>query len=288
MKDFYKPRSLSEAIIKLDLAQKEKTTARLLAGGTDLIIALRERKLTADLLIDISDLEELKTIQIQDNELIIGAGVTFADLENNPLILEHLPMLATAAVTVGAPAIRSRATLGGNTANRAAAADSIPVLLAADALIDLESPRGRRTMPVEEFLTSQNNEALQSDEVLTAFRIPLHSGWTNSFEKIGKRKALAIARINLGMMLNLDPVGTIRDARVAVGCVGKVCYRVRNLEGLMRGRMLDEALREEASELIEEIVMTNLKGRKTTPYKKQIARAVLCRALTRIMEDVQQ
>ena len=288
MKDFYKPRSLQEALASLDQAARDHRLARLLAGGTDLIIALRDRKETADLIIDVSDLPELRDLSATADQLHIGAGVSFARIEADPLIKQHIPMLAEVAASVGAPAIRSRATMGGNVANGAAAADSIPVLLAADAMVRIASAGGDRIISVEELLRNSAESGLRNDEILIEFMIPLQSCWTNSFEKIGRRKALAIARINLGMMLDLDPAGEIRQARVAIGCVGKKCYRVPEVEAMLTGRRLDEALRDESSDLLETIVETNLNGRKTAPYKKQIAKAVLARALDRIMEEPRQ
>lgn len=285
MKDFYKPRFLIEALERLDQAAGEEIQAKLIAGGTDLIIALRERKISADLLIDISDLTELKSIFVDGDYLHIGAGVSFSRIETDPLIRMHCNMLAQSAGTVGAPAIRTRSTMGGNVANGAAAADAVPVLLAADALVRIASYGGERTIPVEALFLATSGETLKSGDILVEFLIPIQPGTVTGFEKIGKRKALAIARINLGMVLKLEENSQISKVSLAIGCVGKKGYRVRELEGWLVGKTLNQAVCDEASERLEEIVERNLNGRKTAPYKKQIAKAVLSRALSHIMEE---
>lgn len=281
---FFKPRSLQEAVEALGKCLAGGVQARVLAGGTDLVIALRERVARADMLIDVSDVPEMKKIYVEDGVLHIGAACTFHTLEGNGDVLQYCPMLAQAASTVGAPTIRSRATVGGNVVNAATAADSIPTLLAADARARILSPAGERVVLVRDVVVGINKSSLGADDILTELLIPVCTGSFTAFEKVGRRKALAISRINLAVKITLGEDKTIQSVAVAVGAVGKTAYRVLEAETFLCGKKLSEGTIEAAAEVMDETVARNLNGRKTTPYKRKIAVAVLKKALCKVME----
>jgi CO/xanthine dehydrogenase FAD-binding subunit len=280
VKNYQKPATLDEVLEQLAVPGKTK----LLAGGTDLIIEIHGRHIEVDTLIDLSNIRELTGISYEDGTLSIGSMTTFAELMTDETIRTVFPALAEAAATVGAPQIRSRATIGGNTANAATAADGVAPLLAAEAVCHVVSKRGKREVAMEELLVDINKTSLAQDEIITHFTVRLPEGTKQAFEKIGRRQALAIARINLAVLLNFDG-DKVSKARVAAGAVGRTCYRIKEVEDFLVGKSLSDETIREASDLIDDRVAFTLKTRKTTPYKRRIAAAVLERALRRLKGD---
>lgn len=274
---FFRPKTVDDTLALLG----SQPNAKILAGGTDLVIALNERAAKPDALIDITGVEALRGIYEGDGRLHIGAGATFSQLEESGLVRRYCPAMCEAAARMGAVQVRNLATIGGNVANAATAADGVPPLLAMDAVAVIAGPKGKRTVPVDEVITGINQNSLEADELILEFVMPRQDGWAKVFEKIGRRKALAISRINLAVCARLDgPV--VGDITVAVGAVGKKAYRVAEVEDFLRGKPLDEAVIREAAGLMDEVVARNLAGRSTTPYKRKIGAAVLKRALERI------
>lgn len=277
IQDYYRPTSLPEA-----LGYLRAPRVKALAGGTDLVIALRERTLEADAVVDLSRLDELKGISQQPDGLHIGAMTTFAALEKSPEVRRVCPMLSQAASMVGSPQVRNSGTIGGNLANAATAADTVPVLMAMDALAVVKKAGGERVLLVADIPTGLGTTCLEPGELITSFILRPQPDSFMDFEKIGRRKALAIARINMAMCLRLDGA-FIKEAAVAYGAVGKTAYRAAPLEEFLTGKRLDAALVDAACGVAGEMVTQVLQGRKTTPYKKKIAAAVLRRALEKAM-----
>ena len=282
IQDYFQPTTLSQALEYMHSGGRVKA----LAGGTDLVIALHERTLEADAVVDLTQVAELKEISLQADGLHIGAMATFTDLEGSEVVRQHCPMLSCAASKVGSPQVRSSGTIGGNLANAATAADTVPVLMAMDALAVLKRAEGCRVVPVTQIPTGLNQTCLAPDELITEFILKPRPGSFMDFEKIGRRKALAISRINMAMVLELEG-DLIRGAAVAYGAVGKTAYRAAPLEEFLVGKRLDSQLEDAAAGVAEELVTRVLQGRKTTPYKKKIAAAVLRRALEKAMGGVQ-
>jgi len=275
--EFYRPGNVEEALLLLS----QKNNCKILAGGTDLVIALKEKTLKTDCLLDITGIESLKNIYEKDGVLHIGAAARFSQILNSALVAKHCPALCSAASQIGAVQIRNVATIGGNVANAAAAADSIPPLLIADAQVVIASCNGRRTVEISEIVTGQNNNSLRENELIEEFLFPSKSLYAMVFEKISRRKALAIARINIAVSARIQN-NCVLDAAVAVGAVGKSAYRVKEIEQFLSGKTLDSNTIEEAAVLMDETVARNLAGRSTTPYKRKIAYAAAKRAMERI------
>ena len=168
--------------------------AVLVAGGTDVMIRLKKRKLREAVLVSLQHLPELQNVVLEDNGTIsIGAGCTFDELEHHPLLLEHVPMLADACHQVGSPQIRVMATIGGNLCNGAVSADSVPSLYALDAELELLGPAGTRRIPVCGFHTGPGRTVLGLNELLVRIRIPKASyeGHGGCYLKFGQRSAMA-------------------------------------------------------------------------------------------------
>ena len=281
--EYFQPASISEALAFLS---HEPNNTKILAGGTDLVIQLRERSIRPNYIVDLANVKELKSITSDGKSITIGSMVTFQELEQNPLVFEYLPMLAKAGGTVGSPQIRNIATIGGNIANAATAADSIPALLALEAKINLACKNSTRQVDLEEILVGINKTSIAADELLTSIVIPIPQGKTfASFIKIGRRKALAIARLNIALTLKFAPDNIIEKATLAAGAVGVTAYRIQQVETYLQGKFLTDEVIAEAGKLISLVVADKLGTRPTAPYKKTIAKGALLKALKQIKEE---
>ena len=275
--EFYRPKTVEEA---LALLSREKN-AKLIAGGTDLVIALKERRIKPEVLIDVTGIDEIREIKEEGNTLFLGAAATFTEIQSSELVKKYCPSLCEAASRMGATQVRNLATLGGNVANAATAADGLPPLLSIGAIAVVCNTKGSRYVPVEDVVTGVNQNSLAEDEMIIGFQLPAKPGAAKVFEKIGRRKALAIARINIALCANMDG-SKVDSIAIAVGAVGKTAYRVKEVEDLLAGKELTQQVIADAAVLMDEVVARNLAGRSTTPYKRKIASAVLKRGLERI------
>lgn len=283
--DYYQPLSLDEALVYL---QKSPSTTKLLAGGTDLIIQMRERPIEADYIVDLANVPELKGIKKDGDNLIIGSMVTFAEIGHNHLINEYVPLLAKAAASVGSPQIRNTATIGGNIANAATAADSLPALLALEAKVSLQKVDAQKVVGIEDILIGTNKTCIEPDEILTKIIIPIPQANTAmAFIKLGRRKALAIARLNLALTLSLDIERKTKKATLALGAVGVTAYRVPQVEELLVGKPINENTITAACSLISQVVSEKLGTRPTVSYKKTVAKAALSKALENIKAELE-
>ena len=274
---FYRPDTIDSALALLDSI----SGAKIIAGGTDLVIVINERKINPPALVDITDIGEMRRIWEERDTLHIGAAVTFSELQSSELVRRYCPSLCEAASEMGAVQIRNLATIGGNVANAAAAADGVPPLLSMNAIATVRSVNNTRYVPLPEIITGINKNSLATNEMISEFQIQDLPNTMKVFEKIGRRKALAISRINLAVCAELSG-RMIKRIAIVVGAVGKTAYRVKEVEEYLYNKELSEPVILSAADIMDEIVARNLAGRSTTPYKRKIAWAVLKRSLERI------
>lgn len=274
---FYRPETIDDALVLLD----QTNDAKIIAGGTDIVIAINERKIIPHALVDITGIGEMRSIWEESDTLHIGAAVTFSELESSELVRRYCPSLCEAASQMGAVQIRNLATIGGNIANAATAADGAPPLLSMNACAVVRSVGGARCVPLAEVITGINQNALAANELISEFQVKSLPNTVKVFEKIGRRKALAISRINLAVCAEMSG-RTVKSIAVVVGAVGKTAYRVKVVEEYLQNKELSESVILTAADLMDETVARNLAGRSTTPYKRKIAWAVLKRSLERI------
>jgi CO/xanthine dehydrogenase FAD-binding subunit len=226
------PRSLDDAVAAL----AEHPDALVLAGGTDLMVDVNEarhRIADDDVVVAVSRVPELRTWTHDPaaRTVRLGAGVTYAEIEREPLA-GLLPALAQAARTVGSPQIRNAATLGGNLATCSPAGDGLPVLSALDAVVELEGTSGRRAVPVGAFMTGVKRTDRRADELITAVTVPLLDGW-QGYAKVGVRNAMVIAIA--GACLAVDRPS--RSIRLALGSVAPTIVRAGEAETFAESRV---------------------------------------------------
>ncbi len=223
---FIRPKSLADAV----QIYRATSGCRLLAGGTDLMVMLHARTVRPEprAVLDLWSLAELKGVGRVQDAVEIGAAESYTGIIGSPDVQEHLPALAAAARTIGAAQIQNRGTLGGNLANASPAGDTLPVLLAYDAVVVTD----RRAIPIDTFFTGYRTTALESNELITAVRFPL--GRQVAFRKVGTRAAQAISKIVMAVSRH--------PARIAIGSVAEVPLRARRAEAALERTDIEGAI----------------------------------------------
>lgn len=265
----------------LTLYNEAGISSRLLAGGTDFMLQLRRGEITCERIVDIGRIPELRRIVLENDEFFIGAGVTFGMLLAHPLIRAHAPILAQMAAEAGAVQLRNMGTLGGNIANAALAADSLPVLIALDARAEIASCEGRRDVAIEALITGPGRNTLRRGEIITGFRFAPPAG-RSIFIKVGRRNALNIARLSMSAVGRLDAAGRIADVRLVPGAALSHTRRLPELEALLVGERPCPTLFEAAGERMAAL-MIEISGRRwSADYKEPVIATLTRRALEAI------
>lgn len=273
MNKIFKPNTLDEA---MKLLNSEKST-NILAGGTDLIIDIRKKKKILNSLIDISNINELKKIEEKEDYIYIGSMVTFSELYESEIIKRNFNSLYECSKSMGSPQIRNAATIGGNVANAASAADSIPCLMTLDSTIVLESDKGIRKIKLIDYFKNYNTEQIKRDEIITKFIIPKDKG-RSGYYKLGKRNSLAIARISVAVRLDLQE-DIVKDVSIVVGAAGKVPFQVDKIKELAINENKDILFNDNVLSVLEEAVYNSIKGRNTVDFKKEAVKGVYKNAM---------
>lgn len=259
-----------------------------LAGGTDIVPALTKGELDAAGLLDLSKLPDIRKICREGRKVKLGSLATFSQIETSPLIRAGALLLAEAAAAVGSPQIRNSGTIGGNIANASPAADTVTALVTLDAEARLDSLKGSRRVLVSELLCGAGKTRIDPREILTeiTFNMP-PAGSKTGFIKLGRRKALAIARMNLGIIAAADE-GKISFARVGLGAVGPNPRRYTVLEDALLGKTLSESLIEEFAVNAEQEVTRVLGSRPSAVYKCEAVKGIARDLLRRLLADGEQ
>ncbi len=268
----WRPRSLHRALELL----AERPTLRPIAGGTDLLVRAQDGRVDASETFDVCGIPELHGIEERGDSLWIGAGATHAQLLASPLVARYVPALAQAAAVIGGPQVRSRGTLGGNLANASPAADTVPPLLAADAVVDLASRDGRRELALGDFLVGPGSCARAPFELIVGVRVPRRDGVRGLFLRLGQRRAQAISKVSLALSLvgSVDRPGWVR---VALGAVAPTVIRAHAAEQcLLEG---GASALERARDAVRREVRPIDDIRSTAEYRREMAAVLLSRGL---------
>ncbi|NWF68940.1 MAG: FAD binding domain-containing protein [Chloroflexi bacterium] len=283
---YFSVTTLAEA---LELLDRHREKARIVAGGTDIIIEMeRGQRPDVDALIDISRVPGLDEIVMRGDAIHMGALVTHNQAVASPLIVERALPLAQAAWEVGAPQIRNRATIAGNLITASPANDTITPLMALGAEVTLTSLQGERTVPLSTFYTGLRRTVLRPDELLTAISFPaLGENERGIFLKLGLRRAQAISVVNVAVVLSLDAAGVTRAA-LALGSVAPTIIRVPQAESALVGHQLTPEVIAEAARLAAETPTPIDDVRSTAAYRTEMIRVLLRRALAALAANQQR
>lgn len=274
---FTRPTTVAEAV---DLKASLGDDAVYLAGGTDLGVVLRRRQALPAHLICLDSIGEIQVLKEESDHLVVGAGVTHRRIEESPLFATALVALAEACRTVGSVQIRNVATIGGNLANASPAADVPPVMVALGAALDVYGPEGPRTIDIDQFFRGYRATALGPAEIIQRLRIPTPRSNTGSaFLKLGRRRAMEISIVCVGVRLVTDNDGTVTDAGIGLGSVAPTTVRAPASETVLLGRPLTDQLIAEAAEAAMEVCTPIDDVRASAAYRRSMVPVLVERGI---------
>jgi carbon-monoxide dehydrogenase medium subunit len=272
--DYLIPQSLKEAF---DLMEKQKGNARYIAGGTDVIVRIKQRAIQPEALISLRNIQDLQGIH-WNGGLRLGSMTLFRDIERDKGIARVYPALNQAVCVLANPQVRNVATIGGNLANAAPSADCAPPLLVLGAILTLEGPGGARDIPLDEFFSGPGKTCMDASEVIKSIFIPgLEQGAGTAFLKAGRVRQ-DIALINAAAQIVMD--GKIcKRCRLAAGAVAPIPLRLKKTEQEVEGQEITPELLEKVKGLVEEEVSPITDVRSTAEYRKIMSGVLVKRAI---------
>jgi carbon-monoxide dehydrogenase medium subunit len=283
---YFLPRSLSEA---LDFLTEYKGKARVIAGGTDVIPALRKRDYEVQALVDITRIPGLNFIRQEEDKILLGCLVTHNRVSTSELIIKKAAMLADGARSVGSPQIRNIATVAGNLVSGQPAGDTTIPLLALDAEVTIASSEGNRVLPLTEFFLDLGKTALDpSKEILIqiAFK-PLSTGQGGSYLRLSKRKTLTLPMLVCAVKVKVNRnKDTISEAAIALGPMGPTPFRAQNTEDALKGASINRTTIIEAAENTAAFCSPRdsfLRG--SCDYRQEMAKVFVKRGLSQALEQ---
>lgn len=277
IEQIYTASDVTDALCALQADQN----AIVIAGGSDVLIKVREGKLAGCSLVSIHGLPELQEVHMEaDGTLVIGAGMTFSHLTAHPLIRQHVPMLGNAVDQAGGPQLRNVGTIGGNVCNGATSADSAASLMALNARLVLRSADGMREVSIHDFYTGPGRTVRERTEILTEIRIRRedYAGYGGHYIKYGKRNAMEIATLGCACMVKLTDDRRILDARLAYGVAAPTPIRCRTAEQAVRGLSAEQAVQLIGEQAIAD-VNPRSSWRASKEFRLQLVRELAKRAM---------
>jgi CO/xanthine dehydrogenase FAD-binding subunit len=276
--EFSSPSSVAEA---LKLLAQNGSRAKVIAGGTDLVVQMKNKLAAPKKIINLMGISDLTGIQKKGRGLRIGALVKHAALEGSPLLKEGWGILAEAAHKLGSPQIRNLGTVGGNLVNASPAADTAGPLLVLGAEAILASKKKERRVPLHSFFRGPGKTVLGKGEIVKEILIPpVPAGSVWAYLKLGRRKSLDLALTSVAVLLTLDPKTKIcRRARVALGAVAPIPLRAKDTEKFLEGKTLDDDVIREAGERAQKECRPISDVRASAEYRKEMVKVLVGRAI---------
>ena len=261
--------------------------ARVIAGGTDLILRMRDQVYSPKMLLDLRRLA-LNTMSNHNGEMHLGAYLSHAQILASSELAAVFPALVEACRPFAGPPIRNRGTVGGNLVNASPAADLVPPLMAYDASVLLVSNKGQRLVPLTGFFTGPGKTVLQADEILTEIRLPLPPPRTAAvFSKLGQRQSMAISIVNLAVRLSLDTAGIVASARIVLGSVAPTAIRALSAERILQGIVLSSECISQAAVAAGREIAPIDDVRSSKAYRNRVTEVLVRRALTAAWNELE-
>ena len=284
IKALYEARSVQEAV-SLRLQHPD---AHIIAGGSDVLIKMREGKLAGCELLSIYGIDALRGVTLEEDGTIrIGSLTSFSHITKSPIIQEHINVLGEAVDQVGGPQIRNIGTIGGNTCNGVTSADSASTLLAWDAIVELTGKDGVRRLPIRDFYIKAGVVDLHPDEIQTAILIPkeAYAGYQGHYIKYAMRNAMDIATTGCSVNVKLSAdKKTLEDVRIAYGVAGPVPMRCPTAEALAKGKAVSAEVVEAFGQAVLEDITPRDSWRASKAFRQHIAVELAKRALQKSIE----
>lgn len=266
----------------LDLLGRHGEDAHLMAGGTAVILLLKQGLIEPAVIVALGGLAELDRIDLEGDVLRIGALSALRRVERDPLVLAHAPAVARAVAQVATARVRNQATLGGNLVHADPAQDPPPILLVHDAAVALRGPSGERVVPLSDFFVDVFETSIEPDEILTTVRVPRPSPAARfEYVKFLPRTIDDYATVSVAVRLDPGPDGAIDDVRIALGNAGAVPLRATAAEDALRGQVPSAARIDEVAGIAagESDPVDDIRG--SAAYKREMVRVWTARALER-------
>ncbi len=281
--DYKSPDSIEEVI---QLLWQADGKAKLIAGGTDLVIGLRSGDQRPRFLIDITGIGELRKIEERDGTISIGAAVTHSEIASSSLMKKRVKVLSDAASEIGSPQIRNLGTIGGNIVNASPAADTLPPLMVLNAVGKVVSKEGEKHIPIYQLFRGPYETSLKPHELLVEITFQkLSPGIRSSFVRLARRDAMAIARMSIAIVLEMEKrKKQIKDIRIAAGSVTPTPQRFSQVEDFLRKKEPDEKSLQEAALKISAAMINKTGVRPSTSYKRPVIEALFIRGMQKAFE----
>ena len=279
---YLRPGNMEDAIAALQANDEPY----LLAGGTDLLIAMKTKAVKPECLIDLKGIPGIDGIEY-DNGFKIGALTTVRDIEVSPLIRQKIPVLSEAAETLGSIQIRNRATIGGNLCHGSPAADMAAILLAMNCEVKIVSDNGAKTMGLDSFFIGPNKTVLNRNEVLSQIIIPKEiEQFKGVYLKHGPRKAMDIGIVNIAILLDADAgSGFCNQIMIALGAVAPRPIRAKKAEALLNGNELNPAAIQKAAAAAANETDPITDFRASAGYRKDLVKNLVAKGIHQILES---
>jgi len=276
------PKNLREAC---NLLWDYREKAKVIAGGTDLIIALRNGLLRPEVLIDITHLSELRKIEERNGIISIGGAVTHSEISDSPIIRTYGRILSEAASQIGSPQIRNTGTIGGNVINASPAADTLPPLMVLEAMGKVVSKEGEKEVPIDSLIQGPYRSTLLPHEILVSIsfkKLPPHM--KDSFIRLARRDGMAIARMSIAVLLQREG-NRMKEVRISVGAITPTPQRMKEAESLLEDQPFDLERLRVASEKVSSEMVLRSGVRPSTSYKSPVVKALMMRAIQQAFEN---
>lgn len=273
---YIRPKSLLEAV---EILTEKGDQATIIAGGTDVMVDMRSGEIEPKYLLDISRLEELKGIRMEGGDLVVGATVTISDIYSSELLAEQAPALKKSGYNFASTQIRNVATIGGNVAHCSPCGDTIPPLVIHEAEVVFTGESGERRIPIEEVATGPYRCFLAPNEIITSFILKPRKVTHADFQKIGRRKDLAISRLSMATMVDKDDAGKISFMRFSLGACTPTPHRMTAVEEFMVGEKPTQELLFAGGKLLAEEMIEITGRRPSIIYKEPAVQGLFVRML---------
>ena len=284
IKALYEAKSVEDAV-RLRVEHKD---AEILAGGSDVLVQIREGRRAGKELISIYALDEIRGVTLDDNgDIYIGSLTSFSHITKDPIIQKYINVLGEAVDMVGGPQIRNIGTIGGNTCNGVTSADSASTLFAWDALVELTGQSGKRVISISDFYIKAGTVDIKEDEIQTHIIIPKknYDGYVGHYIKYAMRNAMDIATTGCSVNVKLSAdKKTFEDVRIAYGVAGPIPMRAKSAEAFIKGKAVTSDNIEEFSKTVLNDVTPRDSWRASKAFRQHLATELAKRAITKCVE----
>jgi len=282
--DYLRPNNLDELC---DALSQYGAKAKLLAGGTDLTIALKQRLIQPEVLIDLNRVrKELTGIDVSKSSLIIGAMTTYTELEGNQAVVRYARALSEAASQVGTYQIRNLGTVGANLANGSPAADTAPPLIVLRAKVHLRNKHGTREMPVEDFITGVKKTAIHPDEIITSVELPISEGVSSYWMRSAKRNENVISVVSVAVASEIRS-NRFGESRIALGAVAPTPILATESSSELSGSPVDQSTIEAVSKLAAKESKPISDVRASADYRRHLVYVLTKRTINKIVSQAE-